>query len=522
MPGGVGWGAPHGYGGASQGWNNQAMGQPNSDPFQRYDDTVGQTPQDRARGRGSLLPDFRLGCIGDNYLGVASANELLSTIKGSSLALFGMDLDLADFMTSEADDDNAPASYKTFLRTAFNRQQPQSAPPLPPYEQCKIYCQWFFMSIHPFTPVLDRSKFMDMVERLHKDPSFQPTMAETVQLHMVLATMMYQYGKRNTTQFDWSPHYLYAISFLQELIAGHTLPDMQALALICLKIRNFAKPGPGWFMSSLTLTLAIEMGLHRSTKAWKKPEMDQDPAESDLRKRVFWTILMLYVNHSMQLGRPLGIRLEDMDVEFPEPMHDFLPGEEGLDEYRKCSYRMGLAAFRWVPIAMQVHSLVYSVRTPSQPYETTVRRLEKDLESWREQLPAELRYSSNTRQEDRVFAAYLEAGALRLQLLLHHPSVSMSSNQDVNTRNTDICLEASSNLLEVADDLRQLKSLAGTWQDTTILLAAIFTTLFAYTEKKDQITSADLNSLKESMDVWLVIMGDIGELMGKFLPLWRI
>jgi len=38
---------------------------------------------ERHGSQGSLLPEFRQGCIGDNYLGVASENNWLSPIEGT-------------------------------------------------------------------------------------------------------------------------------------------------------------------------------------------------------------------------------------------------------------------------------------------------------------------------------------------------------------------------------------------------------------------------------------------------------
>lgn len=508
--GAMGWpGQPYG----TQMWDAPGMGQAGPDSLQRHS----SVPLERPRGPSSALPEFKPGCKGDNYLGVSSGNERLSAIKGSSMSLFGMDLDLADYLP--ADDPASPSSYETFLKVAFGRQS-QAVPEMPPYENAKIYCKWFFQSIHPFSPTLDKRAFMAMFERLHNDQSYQPSAAETVQLHMILAIMMFQFSKRNETQHDWSQHYLYSLSFLHELMAGHSLENMQAIALICLHMRNFEKPGPGWMMSSIAINLAVELGLHRSIKAWQpKSDVEKDPRKIDIRQRVWWSLLLYHFNLSRQLGRPMTIHLEDIDVEIPEPMDDYLPDEypNGPTEWQKCSYRAGIYCFQWAPLAIQVHTLVYPVRTPTQPYDATVRRLHKEIEIWFESIPLELKDQAHIRPEDRAFALYLGLGAEQLQLLLHHPSVCLSQSPETINRCLDICLESGIKMLHIASGLRQLRSLGGTLQDTTIFLAAIFTSIYVFSERKDQITSADLNDLKGSMDAWLDVMGDVGQSFGKFV-----
>jgi hypothetical protein len=43
---------------------------------------------------------------------------------------------------------------------------------------------------------------------------------------------------------------------------------------------------------------------------------------------------------------------------------------------------------------------------------------------------------------------------------------------------------------------------------------AITTTLFAQWDKRNETSAADLAALREEMDIWLDIMGDVGQLLG--------
>lgn len=95
----------------------------------------------------------------------------------------------------------------------------------------------------------------------------------------MLAIIKYQSSTRNsndTVMMDEShKHYRYSLSFFKDLLHSHTLEDIGALALICVHLRNFPKPGPAWLLCSTTFLLAIELGLHRSGSAWS----DNGPQE---------------------------------------------------------------------------------------------------------------------------------------------------------------------------------------------------------------------------------------------------
>ncbi|TIA28696.1 hypothetical protein D6C79_10176 [Aureobasidium pullulans] len=470
----------------------------------------------KARARTAALPDYRNNSLGDNYLGISGANEWLSPIKGTSVALFGMELDLVDFVTNDNDEAFSPTSYENFLSIAFKSSQDRPPPPsFPSYRECKALCEWYFVSVNCHAPIVHKPDVLEMVDRLNSDEVYQPDISETVQLHMIIAMMLFQSSVRNSRPTQWADHYRYAASFLPDLMAKRTLPNIQAIALICLHLRNFTKPGAAWFMSTLTLNLCAEMGLHRSVSAWGKTNPEVSEHEIEMRKRVFWSVLVIHTSISNKLGRPLAMRLEDFDVEFPKALDDNTGTEAScIDEWHKCSYRVACHNFKQVLLVIQVQTSIYSVRAPPHSYELTIQKLERDLDYFLKSIPIELSGGPETAQDDRACSLYLQFGAQELNLLVHHPAVCRTQNTDVNNKNLDVCLDASAKLLHIAQSMRALKALDTTWLNATVWLSAMFVTLFAYNQRKDHITSVDLNALKDTMEQWLSIIGDIGHLMG--------
>ncbi len=355
------------------------------------------------------------------------------------------------------------------------------------------------------------------LSRIYHDPQFEPGVAELVMVHMVLAIIKYQLSARNpdSSALDsWLGHYQYAVSFVYELVESHKLQDIQAMTLICSLLRSFQKPGAAWIMCHNTLGLAMEMGLHRSVRAWTDMTPKRDPHEVEMRKRVFWSLMCIFVSLSGKLGRPMPIRIEDIDVEIPDPIPDCLPSETMLTDFRKCSFRVGIEVAKLVTLFIQVYSSVYIVRNVGSPrsYEVTVRRLEAEIRKWRNQIPNELQ--ERTVDEDRVFDYCLQTWEAEFHLLLHHPALCQSDDPDFINSNMDVCLDAASKMLQTVNKLRNLKSLDTTWLSCTVYLAAIFTTLFVYSQRKDELTSSQMISLKTDMELWLEVMGDVGIMLG--------
>lgn len=468
--------------------------------------------------QGTALPDFLAGRMGDNFLGISSNKKGLGAIEGTSLSFFGTKIDLAEFTLSEDDPANASVSYATFYDLAFRREK-QPDPGLPSYEQCKVYADWYFRSIQRFTPVLHRPDFLRLLDRIHLE-QYTPTPAESTMVHMVLCMLNFQFHSRNFNEQarqDCLRHFHYAIGFIPELVAGHTLEDIQALTLICLQLRAQPRPGPAWMFSNMVFGLALELGLHRSAKAWHGSTLDDQPHRQEMRKRVFWSLLLFTVQVSGKLGRPMPLRVEDFDVEIPKATHDYPDAEDddGSD-WKKCTFRAAIESFKLLPVMMRVYSSIYSIRSTGQ-YEECVRTLERSLDRFQSQIPPKLQGGEQTKDEDRFSAPFITLQVAQCQLLLHHPALCRSRSPKLMSRNLDVCLEWSTKLLAAATELKTLKSLDTTWFFSTDFLAAIFTTLFAAHERKSKFAKpAALQQLREDMEQWLDVLVEVGNLFGKF------
>lgn len=363
---------------------------------------------------------------------------------------------------------------------------------------------------------------------MYDDPTFRPTTAENVTVHMLFAIMFFQYATRNWEDAEQQArlnsqsniHYHYCLGMFYQLSTSHTVQDVQALALICMHLRNFPKPGASWMLARIAMTLAIELGLHRSVKRWAPESNTLSELDIEMRRRTFWTILTVNITLSGKLGRPMPLRNGDYDTEYPSPIDDdYIPGE-GVEPPRpmKCNHEIGIQAFKIIPHYLELYSTIYSISRRPDTYIATVNKLEAKIRAWKEDLPSGLVNGEmgHNEQEGRVFALYAQSWSLEFRLLLRHPSVSMTTDPDFNAESMRICVESARQMLRVVRQLQQYKSLDTTWYNTSIYVMALTTTLFSQWEKRGAVSAADLASLKSEMDMWLDIMAVIGTLLGKY------
>ncbi|KAI1076207.1 hypothetical protein F5B20DRAFT_557099 [Whalleya microplaca] len=468
----------------------------------------------------------------DTHLGVGSDHALMSSIKGTTLSILGSTIDIGSFDVPDMDEPSPLAdarsprynkSVQALLQSCM-RVNPPLQVDLPPRGDAFTYAEWYFLMIYPFHPILHKPTFMNLLTRFYDDPNFQPTVAETTMVHMVFASIYLQYGLRNQDLpkqkahlNDLSnKHYHFAASKFFDLASSRTLYDVQALAMVCAHTMRFPKPGPSSLMTSYTLGMAIELGLHR---AWKKPGEGTN-LENELRKRIWWTLLGTSVALNGRMGRPMPLRLEEIDVGFPEMIADELLTEDGVDTTKpgKCIYEIGVMTFKITTIFLEMYANIYCARRDPDRYLLTVEALEEQLRTWRDDLPEGLKLTG-AESDNPMLPLYAEYMALELRLSLRHPGASITNDPKLIATNTRVCEEVANDMLRIVHKLYRLKSLDTTWYCISIYVAAIFSTLTAHWERRHEISAAEVQLLHEDMGHWLDILAETQSLMGSGMGL---
>ncbi|KAK2778815.1 transcription factor [Colletotrichum kahawae] len=465
-----------------------------------------------------------------NHIGVGGDSALLSSIKGTRLSILGTTIDVTSFDAPDMDEPVPDAkisqplynkSLQSFLQSCMNINPPVNIE-LPSRSDAFTYSEWYFLMIWPFLPVLHKPTFMNILTRMYDEPDFEPEVPDLVMVHMVFATIYFQYGVRNWEQQESrsqlnelsNKHYHFALSKMYDLASAQSVAAVQAMAMISAHSRAFPKPGCGSMVTNFAFHCAIDLNLHRAAKA----PGETTNLENEIRKRTWWTILTVYVTLNGRLGRPMPINVEEYDVDFPEPIADEALTPDGVDTSvtTPCNYHVGLAGFKIVPLFMEMYSNIYSVKRDPKNYADVVNALEEQLQLWKDSLPEnlQLNLAGQTEHEGKMYALYIQMYALEFRLCLRHPSVAMTSDRKMLLENARICEETAAYMLKATKCILKLKSLDTTWYQIAVYGAAIFTTLVAHWERRFETTPNQIANIRSDMRDWMEIINATVSLIG--------
>ncbi|KAK3328740.1 hypothetical protein B0H66DRAFT_539268 [Apodospora peruviana] len=465
----------------------------------------------------------------DSYLGVSADSAPLSSIKGTTLSVLGTTIDIAAFDSADMDEpptDTLPGtpcynkSVGSSWQTIFRLNPPLDNVELPSRHDALTYAEWYFLMVSPFFPILHKPSFLQLLTRIYDNPSFKPSIPEMVIVHMVFATIYFQYGIRNREDPEKfnklnelsNKHFHWSLSKFYDLAIDPTLATIQAFALLVAHSRAFPKPGCSIYLAQFAMMKALDMNVHKAVKI----PGGGTTLENEIRKRVWWSILGVLVTLNGRLGRPMQLTVGDFDVEFPIAIPDEYLGEHGILDPSKighCEYHVGLIGFRTVPLYMEMYTNIYAIRRDPNKYRDVVLELEAGMQQIVDNLPEELRLDA-CKQSEQMFALYTQAISIEFTLCLRHPSVCAANDASLIAENTRICEEAAKRLLKVVTALNKMKCLDTTWYQLSVYIAAIFSTLVAHWERRHDTPASALATLREDMTMWLQIIAEIGRLLG--------
>ncbi|CAM1504868.1 Fc.00g024590.m01.CDS01 [Cosmosporella sp. VM-42] len=492
----------------------------------------------RARSPSPSIPSLTMESRPEaSHLGVGADSEPSSSIRGTRLSILGTTIDLNSFDAPDMDEPefNADASppvynksFHAMCRSLYGRN-PRPDFPLPTRDQAYMFSGYYFQTVSNFLPILHEPSFMAILSRIYDQHDLKPdpnlTNAEWSVFHMVMATMYFQYSSRNfnpgteeRTHFNnlSNQHYHHALYGFQQLTTSPDLVAVQAMALIAGHTRAFPKPESSAYVANLALKRAIGMGLHRESR--KRDETTN--LRHELRKRIWWAILTVVVAISGRRGEPMPLTVDDFDVGFPEPIADELISEAGVDRTRKveCSYAVGIAGFKIIPLFMKMYSSIYAVRPDVRRYPHTVEKLEEEIRRWEVDLPRHLnlnfRGEAEANDQTHMRALYCRAFLLEFRLCLRHPSVALTEDKTMMADNMRICETTARELLQVQQQLDKLKSLDTTWYQISVHIASVFTILAACWQRRHETSSEDITELREEMNEFVKIFENTGLLLG--------
>ncbi|APA07225.1 hypothetical protein SS1G_04042 [Sclerotinia sclerotiorum 1980 UF-70] len=280
---------------------------------------------------------------------------------------------------------------------------------LPSREIADVLVRSFFDRVHPNFLIFHRHSFEQRYNTMWSQLNVQVQDFETGWLCSVLMVLVLgaqALEPRDDLYMDYTQNYkAWAQSRTSQLQVSSTLVNIQALLLLHLYLHNISERNLASIMLRAASTMATILGMHR------EEGNNRNQIESELRRRIWWTIYVLEHNSCTILGRPCFIDDKEVCVQFPN--------EDLLDGSACVPMRYVEELVRLTKIMAETSRMIYPPRSMPTPYTDQQRirnanQLIMDLETWHHRLPPHLRLESQTQSVIHMRAIYL------LHLQFHH------------------------------------------------------------------------------------------------------
>ncbi|KAF6759564.1 fungal-specific transcription factor domain-containing protein [Ephemerocybe angulata] len=242
-----------------------------------------------------------------------------------------------------------------------------------------------------------------------------------------------------------------------------SLYDLQMHVLAAIFLRGSSdKMEKCWYIIGVSLRIAQGMGFHRKQK--NGPE--KITVEGELRKRVFFCLLLCEQFIGIVLGRLPMIMSADYDVDYPVECDDeFWENDDPELAFKQPASRPSTTTFfnqmlDLFAIYDDAQEAFFSVRKPSPPKgvaledwnERCLKKLDSALNKWVNAIPEHLRW--NPGAPHSVFfdqSAALLSGFYWVQTLIHRPFIASKINTPLCFASMAICTNAARAYIRTMD-----------------------------------------------------------------------
>ncbi|KAJ5723354.1 hypothetical protein N7488_001389 [Penicillium malachiteum] len=300
---------------------------------------------------------------------------------------------------------------------------------------------------------------------------------------------------------------------LLEVTDCRDLTSLQAICFMVLFLQSSAKLSTCYSYVGIGLRSALRLGLHRNVAT------DFNPIERELRKRIFWVIRKMDVYVSTLLGLPQMLSEDDIDQEYPlEIDGDFITAQGIASMPSDYTPLMAgpNAHTRLATILLKVVKYIYPVKNAryrskfDQRYmvsHSKIREIERDLQTWMEELPAALRPGTEVSPQLERIRQLLRISYAHVQMVMYRPFLHYVSGgsqaRGVDKRSyacAAACVSVSRNIVHITTGMHKRGLLNGSfWFTMYTTYFAILSLIFFVVENPDSPTAKD-GVLKDAME----------------------
>ena len=170
-----------------------------------------------------------------------------------------------------------------------------------------------FNGPHVVLPFMRRSEVYSQLERVYTDTSSTDKQAkrnDKFQLNMIFATGSIHLGDKDISH---PPPRDYQCTAMEEIDVFADLPGDQqiqnTLLLLLFLTQNDVGIGSHWDLSRQAIRICVENGYHKASASVS------NPADEQMRRRLFWCSYVSERHQSYILGRPYVLHEDDITIE---------------------------------------------------------------------------------------------------------------------------------------------------------------------------------------------------------------
>ncbi|KAI0092329.1 fungal-specific transcription factor domain-containing protein [Irpex rosettiformis] len=269
-----------------------------------------------------------------------------------------------------------------------------------------------------------------------------------------------------------------------------TLYDMQVAYLVAYYT---VEASTSWHGVGYGLRIAQMIGAHRKKSYGTKPTV-----EGELRKRVFWALVLHDRLHSSVFGRACSIHDEDFDLDLPiacddeywvhpDPEQAFKQPKDKPSKvaYFNCMLRLSQIhayALRTIYSINKSKALLGLVGPDGQ--QRVVAQIDSALNRWLDSIPEHLRW--DPKMEDGLFfkqSVHLHASYYNVCIVVHRPFIPLPGNPSFQSLpSLTICTNAARSCIKLVDE--EYRRTGEASEQHSIFMSAIVLLLNIWSEKK--------------------------------------
>ncbi|KAJ6012644.1 hypothetical protein N7522_002999 [Penicillium canescens] len=379
---------------------------------------------------------------------------------------------------------------------AFITQNTQPAD-LPAIAECQQYAEAYF-EVAIFLPFLlhdDVFVLLDSVHNYAETGIWNQTMPVTLglaQVFLLLSLGARQLETKLKADFNSNGLLASGMRYGTQIKLHDTVEGVQTLLLMTLN--SFYNPAGlnSWFLLHTILASCLDLGLQRQSNVNRASETDEQRKRRYLRSAIFWSAYSLDRILTVILGRPLTLRDEAIDVEFPG-MDDGSEIDMGALQWAQSTGNIAdpcmqqfvtcIYALRFDRIIAEIKLMIYRVsRAPQRfPWPTDIPNWQRDVENSCRKLIGEV----ESRQRSRYMGISQPLPLLAVQklqlrfhqtiMLLYRPSPQVPRPTPEATR---ACFDSAIEVIRISAELHRFTNMECTWLSAHSLFVAAITTFY--------------------------------------------